>query len=1064
MTEHNTINGQGDSHDDSLQPAWAAAAHPSRPMSADVAELAERLSRVVSRDVWHDAHIDRIPIWELSEFAQMMTVLGLCEWFGINGDVNHERALDHLSYAFDDAAETPSLQLPFSFAQFVGRLTLLTFGRRVAAAGLDRAVTQNPEHDLGVQPAEIYAISDLEGYASLMRRAAEYSISEYDTDLRAEQVVGIIRKHCLGFDDEHRPLLDAGRTELIIEGIVGAIASTNAACTSFQTPADECVIHSALVLRDVIARAPSVLQSLGSYQVFVCDDELKTRYDFLSDEEVPSTLYSDAQLAVSAYLGACAGAGTPSFMSQSSLPAELNGCRVTIRLPECHADAPLDGVSIDLLRRMYEAASPATFGDMRSMETRVDPLVRSGREIDAAGFSVTPHVCDWVARTWAEHFHPKKVRVEPYKINLYGPGDRFATHRDTPARNLVGTFLIALSGWGPPCVGGGLAVHDTGGSHRWDGASGWASFMPHLPHEVQPVSTGARVTIAFKVFADGDPPADDTAGFNEDELSEAAENIRLCCNEHGQVGVLLAFAYSLIGNALCGRDLFVYRALQRLGPVESVPVAVHVSGEAPADDATYWFAKASVYALSQDNLARIAAGDNTHTSLEAGQAAIPFISTARGYELYSNNTASQEWTGNSAEPANVDTLYVHRALIATLKPETQRATFCSVGIDLRKVDLSGRDFRGANLEESGFEKANLVGTKLQRANLAYSGFSDAVLTRTQLQHADLTGALLRSAKLDRANLTGATLRGADLKGADLKGTVLTNVAWDYETTWPEGFDPLEHGAPMPIELAHLAAQQQYPDPEGTITNSLGMKFVPISSGTFLMGTPGDEGEEFPHQVRITKPFCLGMHQVTQAQYEKVVGENPSLSKAPDLPVEHLSWKAAARFCELLSALPDEQQAGRRYRLPTEAEWEYACRAGTSTAFHTGDSLKSHQAHFAATKRSTAKHTMPVGSFPPNAWGLYNMHGNVWEWTNDWFSADYFRHSPVDDPQGPATGTHHTLRGGSASMKSLECRSAFRGESSAVDGPETEAQQRIAFYGDFGMRVVCVMDMHDQRSM
>ncbi|NBT36493.1 MAG: formylglycine-generating enzyme family protein, partial [Betaproteobacteria bacterium] len=140
-----------------------------------------------------------------------------------------------------------------------------------------------------------------------------------------------------------------------------------------------------------------------------------------------------------------------------------------------------------------------------------------------------------------------------------------------------------------------------------------------------------------------------------------------------------------------------------------------------------------------------------------------------------------------------------------------------------------------------------------------------------------------------------------------------------------------------------------------------MKLVPIPAGEFLMGSPedcpfGNPEEEFPHRVRITKPFLLGMHQVTQSQYERATGENPSFFKGPDLPVEHLTWSEARRFCELLSDLPEERAAGRRYRLPTEAEWEYACRAGTTTTFNTGDTLELHEARFATKQRSSPKPT------------------------------------------------------------------------------------------------------------
>lgn len=261
-------------------------------------------------------------------------------------------------------------------------------------------------------------------------------------------------------------------------------------------------------------------------------------------------------------------------------------------------------------------------------------------------------------------------------------------------------------------------------------------------------------------------------------------------------------------------------------------------------------------------------------------------------------------------------------------------------------------------------------------------------------------------------------------------------------------------APMPT--------QPFADPPGTVTNSIGMKLVPIQSGEFLMGSPadcplGNANEEFQHRVRITKPFLLGMYEVTQSQYEQVMQENPSRFQGAHLPVENLSWKDAQRFCEFLSELPAEQAAGRRYRLPTEAEWEYACRAGTITAFSLGAEITPPQARSAKIARHTQKKPATVGTYPPNAWGLYDMHGNVWEWTKDYFSAEYFHESPLDDPQGPASGSHHTLRGGSASVESYECRSAIRGEAAAADAPETKSRQRYPFYGDFGIRVVCLCD-------
>jgi formylglycine-generating enzyme required for sulfatase activity len=1019
---------------------------------------------------------------------------------------------------------------------------------------------------------DVYTISDLRAYAAEMRLAAAKEISE-NTDaedarrhLPDEQVIRIVRRHCLGFEDDGHPLLNEERNQnvyaeirvsLYCAGIAGIAAyesvdpETRRNCiemlatsgedlylagitklsdgvadavarhkgmawldglatltphhakvvsqhegplsltglfslsdeaaealaghrgelfldnvatlsahawqalarhkgrvslSGLQPHLDESDIRSTLALRDAIARAPTILQPLGHYGVVLNEDDPVTRADFLeNDDEI--SMHSDVQLAVGDYLAGIGVQNVRSFMSGQTLPSDPAALRVSIALDGCRADVGLDDVSADLLRHIYDAAAPATFGDMDAMQTRVDPLVRSGREVDSSSFSVPPALCRWVEQMWAEHFLPASVRAEAYKINLYGPGDRFATHRDTPEKDLVGTFLLALSGWGPPCLGGGLVVHDTGGKYRWDGSRGWAAFMPYLPHEVEPVDSGARVTIAFKVFATGNGASSEPATIDESLLAEAANRIALCRNDNGQVGVLLAFGYSLNCTALCGRDLLIYRALERLGHVESVPVAVHVAAEAESSETVCWAARANVYSLTPGDLARVAKGFKQPAD---DRSPIPFIPTAAGHEVYSDSHASVAWAGNYAEPANVDTLYVHRALIVTTAAKDAPETISCAGADLRRCDLSHRNLDDADFSSADLSRALLSRATLRRANLMSATLHEANLSGAKLKQADLTRANLSGANLKKADLTGATLCGTNLTDASLKDAVLLDVQFDAATRWPEGFDLAQHNAAL---SAPPATSSQWPAPAGTIENSIGMKFLPIPAGVFLMGTPGDEGEEFPHQVRITKGFFLGMHQVTQLQYERVTGDNPSLFKGRDRPVEHLSWKDAARFCDLLSAMPEELAAGRRYRLPTEAEWEYACRAGSTTRFHTGETLGKEAARFALKNRSEPKSTKPVGSYPPNAWGLFDMHGNVWEWTNDWFSADYYREGPNDDPQGPPSGTHHTLRGGSASVMAKECGSAMRGESS-VDGPANDLSNRFAFYGDFGIRVVC----------
>ena len=232
-------------------------------------------------------------------------------------------------------------------------------------------------------------------------------------------------------------------------------------------------------------------------------------------------------------------------------------------------------------------------------------------------------------------------------------------------------------------------------------------------------------------------------------------------------------------------------------------------------------------------------------------------------------------------------------------------------------------------------------------------------------------------------------------------------------------------------------------PDREITNSIGMKLALIPAGKFIMGSPQDEKDrllaEEQHEVAITKPFYLGVYAVTQAEYEKVMGNNPSYfspkgagkASVKDMdtgqfPVEQVSWDDAVAFCKELSELPEEKKAGWVYRLPTEAEWEYACRAGTKTVFHYGDSLSSKQANFngglpygGGDKGPYLERTAKVGSYAPNAFGLYDMHGNVWEWCQDWYDANYY------DPPGPAQASHRVVRGGCWFHDGRCCRSAFR---------------------------------------
>lgn len=263
-------------------------------------------------------------------------------------------------------------------------------------------------------------------------------------------------------------------------------------------------------------------------------------------------------------------------------------------------------------------------------------------------------------------------------------------------------------------------------------------------------------------------------------------------------------------------------------------------------------------------------------------------------------------------------------------------------------------------------------------------------------------------------------------------------------------------------LVAVAAQ---PAPEKVITNSIDMKLTLIPAGKFVMGSPAGESErdaeEVQHEVTITKPFYMGVHEVTQAQFQKLMGKNNSHHKGPDLPAEQVRFPEAEIFCKRLSELEAERKAGRVYRLPTEAEWEYACRGGTTTTFHVGNTLSAEQANFNgnypfgdAAKGANLQKTAKVGSYPPNAWGLYDMHGNVSEWCSDFYDPDYYKTSPKADPKGPAKGVMATgfannffmvVRGGNWLDEGRALRSAYRYRFQSSEP-----------YRLVGFRVVCVV--------
>ncbi len=228
-----------------------------------------------------------------------------------------------------------------------------------------------------------------------------------------------------------------------------------------------------------------------------------------------------------------------------------------------------------------------------------------------------------------------------------------------------------------------------------------------------------------------------------------------------------------------------------------------------------------------------------------------------------------------------------------------------------------------------------------------------------------------------------------------------------------------------LGLATPACGQQLKE----ITNSIGMKLVLIHSGSFTMGSHLDESgrkeREIQHEVRLTKSFYLGVYEVTQGQYESVIGDNPNRIKTNPFPIRNVSWEDAVSFCTKLSELPEEKAVGRVYRLPTEAEWEYACRATSGAAFSMGDSAEFLEdfAWFRDVNEVMRWDAYPVGQKRANRWGLYDMHGNVYEWCQDWYAE--YPSSEVTNPKGPSIGLERVFRGGCSSDLAANCRSSYR---------------------------------------
>ncbi len=245
------------------------------------------------------------------------------------------------------------------------------------------------------------------------------------------------------------------------------------------------------------------------------------------------------------------------------------------------------------------------------------------------------------------------------------------------------------------------------------------------------------------------------------------------------------------------------------------------------------------------------------------------------------------------------------------------------------------------------------------------------------------------------------------------GLNLRDIHWlDY---WEvDGFEQLERAISHQFGIFERTEKAQAFTED--LGNGINLEMIAIPGGKFMMGSPEGEGydrEKPQHEVTV-KPFFIGKYPITQTQYQQVMSHNPSRFKGDERPVERVSWEDAVEFCQRLS-----KQMGKEYRLPSEAEWEYACRAGTTTAYHFGESITEQLANY------RTHETVPVGQFPPNAFSLYDMHGNVWEWCQDDWHNNY-KGAPTDGRAWLSRNSSiKAIRGGSWNNYPRGCRSAIR---------------------------------------
>ncbi|MEI6505831.1 MAG: SUMF1/EgtB/PvdO family nonheme iron enzyme [Planctomycetota bacterium] len=482
---------------------------------------------------------------------------------------------------------------------------------------------------------------------------------------------------------------------------------------------------------------------------------------------------------------------------------------------------------------------------------------------------------------------------------------------------------------------------------------------------------------------------------NADNLDRAREDLRAAARG-GAADALVAPAREAIARAWLRRAEIAAAKGDAVAIRKAIDAAA-AAGTDPQALLTIWrqYAEECITKLDADGL--------TLACNEAGKKRLTPEDNAALWIRFGNEAAALPHENAPAVRKAVDAAMAAGAAAETVAPLRARAMVFDALAAQKKGDNEAA--------VSGLSEAALLDAALVRATLinpANVSLRDSVVVHYRGKFDE---ALARQ-DWERVLQIGGIAETLDKSAGDWVAEVVTSLPPAALKTLPTSaltsLTPAALAALPPAALAVLPPEAIAALPP--IRNSIGIMLKLLPAGRFTMGhkgIPGKRPEQTPHEVTLQAPFFIGAYEVTNAQWKRVMGSVPSDRNIEDLPVWPVTWADAVAFCTKLSELPEERREGRIYRLPTEAEWEYACRAGRQTELSFADGTTFGEVGWFRGNSDAQAHS--VGTKAMNLWGLYDMHGNVWEWCSDWYG-DYSG-GDVSDPQGPIRGTQRIIRGG-----------------------------------------------------